>query len=78
MLLALLQLIIPHHNRVLRNYGSENEGKAYDLLHDETPFGSGAQKMVDEFAEMQGKEVDAFGYEALAPGVFHFSIYLQI
>lgn len=65
----------PRHNRVLRNYGSENESKAYDLLHNETPFGSGAQKMTEEFAEMQGKNVEGFSYEAKASGVFHFSIF---
>ncbi|KAG6358941.1 hypothetical protein INS49_012461 [Diaporthe citri] len=63
---------------IFRNYHSENEGKAYDILHNETPFGSGAQKMTDEFAEMQDKEVEAFWYEAQAPGVFHFTIYFFI
>lgn len=75
-ILALLELIIaPRHNRVLRNYSSENESKAYDLLHNETPFGSGAQKMTEEFAEMQGKNVEGFSYGAKASGVFHFSIF---
>lgn len=68
----------PRHNRILRNYHSENEGKAYEMLHIDTPFGSGAQKMTDEFAEMQGKEVEAFWYDALAPGVFDFTIYFLI
>lgn len=48
------------------------------MLHIDTPFGSGAQKMTDEFAEMQGKEVEAFWYDALAPGVFDFTIYFLI
>ncbi|KAK7716762.1 hypothetical protein SLS63_010965 [Diaporthe eres] len=63
---------------IFRNYHTENEEKAYDLLHNETPFGNGAQKMTDEFAEMQGKEVEAFWYEARSPGVFHFTIYFYI
>lgn len=68
----------PWHNRINRNYHTENEGKAYDLLHNEVPFGIGAQKMTEEFEEMQGKEVEAFWYEAQAPGVFHFTIYFYI
>lgn len=63
---------------MFRDHHSDNEEEAYDLLHDETPFGAGAQKMIDEFAEMQGKEVEAFGYDAQAPEVFHFTIYFWI
>lgn len=63
------------NNRIYRDSPSENEKKAYDLLHNETPFGSGAQKMTEEFQEMQGKIVGAFGYEAQATGVYHFTVY---
>lgn len=34
--------------------------------------------MIDEFAEMQGKKVEAFGYDAKASGAFHFTIYFQM
>ncbi|KAG8168360.1 hypothetical protein KVR01_001109 [Diaporthe batatas] len=62
---------------IFRDTISENEKKAYDLLHTETPFGSGAQKMTEEFQEMQGKVVGGFGYEAQAAGVFHFTVYFS-
>lgn len=64
------------NNRIYRDNHTENERKAYDLLHNETPFGSGAQKMTEEFQEMQVKIVGAFGYEAQATGVFHFTVYI--
>ncbi|KAJ0120710.1 hypothetical protein J7T55_015442 [Diaporthe amygdali] len=63
---------------IFRNHHSDEKEETYNLLHDNTPFGAGAQKMIDEFAEMQGKYIVAFGYEAQASGVFVFTIYFWI
>lgn len=63
---------------VFRNHHSDDEEEAYNLIHDETPFGAGAQKMIDENEAMHGKEVEAFGYDLLPSGVFHFTVYFYI
>ncbi|KKY39662.1 hypothetical protein UCDDA912_g00366 [Diaporthe ampelina] len=70
-------IYIPEY-KVLRDHHSDEEEEAYDLLHDGTAFGAGAQKMIDEFEEMHGKNVEAFGYNAQAPSVFHFAVYFWI
>lgn len=66
------------NNSIFRDFQSPNEQQAYNLLLDGTPFGAGAKKMTEEFAEMQGKYIGEFKYEAQAPGVFHFTVYFWV